>query len=233
MTIKITLKRPKCLGEGISENGKKFKSKQNYICKTCGGQFMADHERVCKGSLPCMINLIKRMLVRGSGIRDIGFILEASIYKVLKALESGNYVIKPKKLHYDCLEMDELWTFVGSKSNKKWFIYAYDRASGEIVAYVWGNRGLRTAKALKNRLKSLGVGYGCIASDEWSAFLGAFKGSIMPLGKAYATGIEGNNCRLRHRIRRIFRKTCCFSKKFENHKKAFGMAVFYINYGFM
>ncbi|MDR0303851.1 MAG: IS1 family transposase, partial [Chitinispirillales bacterium] len=39
-----------------------------------------------------------------------------------------------------------------------------------------------------------------------------------------------NNCRLRHRIRRAFRKTCCFSKKFENHMKAFSLAFFYINY---
>jgi IS1 family transposase len=85
----------------------------------------------------------------------------------------------------------------------------------------------------QKRLKALGASYACIASDEWGGFLVAFKGSIMTLGKAHATGIEGNNCRLRHRIRRIFRRSCCFSKKFENHKKAFDMAVFYINYGFI
>jgi hypothetical protein len=83
-------------------------------------------------------------------MRDVSFALEASVYKVLKALKSGNYVIKPKELYYDCLETDDLWTFVGSKSNKKWFVYAYHRESGEIVAYVWGNRGLRTAKALES-----------------------------------------------------------------------------------
>jgi IS1 family transposase len=98
---------------------------------------------------------------------------------------------------------------------------------------VRGNRGLKTAKALKNRLKALGAGYGCIASDERSGFLIAFKDSIMILGKAHATTIEENNCCLRHRVRRIFRRSCCFSKSFENHKKSFDMAIFFINYGFV
>ena len=39
-------------------------------------------------------------------------------------------------------------------------------------------------------------------------------------------GIEGNNSALRQRIRRVFRKTCCFSKKLRNHRKAFNMAFF-------
>ncbi|MBE0443588.1 IS1 family transposase, partial [Psychrobacter sp. FME13] len=32
------------------------------------------------------------------------------------------------------------------------------------------------------------------------------------IGKQHTVGIEGNNCRLRHRLRRAVRKTCCFSK---------------------
>jgi hypothetical protein len=106
MTIKISLKCPNCLGESISKNGKKANLKQNYICKTCGGQFIADHERVCKGGMFCMINLMQRLPVRGSGMRGASFALEASVYKALKALKSSNYVIKPKKLCYNCLELD-------------------------------------------------------------------------------------------------------------------------------
>ncbi|MDR0629091.1 MAG: IS1 family transposase, partial [Treponema sp.] len=29
------------------------------------------------------------------------------------------------------------------------------------------------------------------------------------------------------------RRTCCFSKKLRNHWKAFNMAFFYINYGYV
>ena len=51
------------------------------------------------------------------------------------------------------------------------------------------------------------------------------------IGKAYTVAIEGNNCKLRNRIKRAFRKTCCFSKKQINHLKSFALAFFYINYG--
>jgi transposase-like protein len=52
--------------------------------------------------------MIKIMLVRGIGIRDIGAVLKISITKVLKVLKSTKYQIKPKQSHYDCLETDEL-----------------------------------------------------------------------------------------------------------------------------
>ncbi|MBC6409726.1 MAG: hypothetical protein GDA42_04600 [Ekhidna sp.] len=49
------------------------------------------------------------------------------------------------------------------------------------------------------------------------------------MSKEGTKGIEGNNCRLRHRIRRAFRRTCCFSKKMEN-LKTLELAFYYINY---
>ena len=173
------------------------------------------------------------MLVRGNGIRDISTILKISVGKVLKTLCSSRYEIRPKKKRYDTLEVDEFWTYVGRKTNKVWLIYAYHRESGEIVAYVWGKRELKTAVKLRKRLKRLGIRYNRIASDEWDSFLTAFKADELLIGKRYTVGIEGNNCRLRHRIRRAFRRTCCFSKKLFNHWKAFSMAFFYINYGFV
>jgi hypothetical protein len=49
--------------------------------------------------------------------RDISVVLQISITKVLKVLKSGNYQIHPKNPHYDCLEIDEFWTYVGKKKN--------------------------------------------------------------------------------------------------------------------
>jgi hypothetical protein len=73
------------------------------------------------------------MLVRGTGIRDISVIEQISIKKVLSVLVRSNHTIKLKQQHYDCLEVDEFWTYVGSKKNKVWLIYiiaAYDIESG-------------------------------------------------------------------------------------------------------
>ncbi|MDR1443758.1 MAG: IS1 family transposase, partial [Treponema sp.] len=140
---------------------------------------------------------------------------------------SGTYRIKPKKTHYDCLEIDEFWTYVGEKKNKVWLIYAYHRESGEIAAYVRGKRDIKTAERLRKRIKELGISYGRIAADNWDSFLAVFGEDGHLVGKAHTVGIEGNNCRLRHRV---FRRTCCFSKSII---KAFDMAFFYINYGFV
>jgi IS1 family transposase len=173
------------------------------------------------------------MLVRGIGIRDISTVLKTSVTKVLKVLKSGAYVINPKKPRYDRLETDEFWTCAGKKKNKVWLIYAYHRESGEIVAYVWGKRDIKTAKKLRERIKGLGISCGRVCTDNRDSFLAVFGEDAHSAGKAHTVGIEGNNCRLRHRIRRAFRMTCCFSKTLANHRKAFAMAFFYINYGFV
>jgi IS1 family transposase len=173
------------------------------------------------------------MLVRGVGIRDISVIEQVSINKVLSVLVHSNRTITPKQRHYDQLEVDEFWTYVGHKKNKVWLIYAYHRVTGEIVAFVWGKRNYKTAKKLRDKLKSMEIGYDAVYSDQWDSFLAVFKEDNHIIGKENTKGIEGNNCRLRHRIRRAFRKTCCFSKKLFNHFKAFDLAFFYINYGFI
>ena len=58
------------------------------------------------------------MLVRVVGIRDVSEIENVSIQKVLSVLTKSNYVIRPKQTHYDSMEVDEFWTYVGEKKNK-------------------------------------------------------------------------------------------------------------------
>ena len=224
---------PHCGNENVVLNGKKRNGTQNHLCRNCGRQFLRDEQRTYIGTLPCITALVRIMLARGCGIRDIAVILGISAWKVLKTLASTKYQIRPKLDHYDCLEVDEFWTYVGSKKNRKWLIYAYHRKTGEIVAYAWGKRNLKTAKRLRRRLLELGVSYDRIACNEWESFLSAFGDCHLLIGKQYTQGIEGSNCRLRHRIRRAFRRSCNFSKKLANHLKAFSLVFHYLNYGWL
>jgi insertion element IS1 protein InsB len=233
LTIEITLKCPKCSGTNILKNGTKKNKVQNYLCKDCGRQFIGDHALTYKGCHSELYAKIELMLVRNVGIRDIAAIEGISIGTVLSVLAKSEKVIKPKQQHYDCLEVDEFWTYVGNKTKKEWLIYCYHRQSGEIVAWVWGKRDNKTAKKLRVRITELGLSFDTIYSDDWLAFKKAFYADNHITGKKNTVGIEGNNCRLRHRIRRAVRKTCCFSKKMCNHLKAFCLAFFYINYGFI
>jgi IS1 family transposase len=101
--------------------------------------------------------------------------------------------------------------------------------SGEIVAYEWGKRELKTTQKLRKRIRGLGISYDRIGTDDKDSFLSAFGEDNHDMGKEHRVGIEGNDCR----IRRAFGRTCCFSKKLRNHWKAFDMAFFYINYDFI
>ena len=233
MKITIELLCPHCQSKSIVKNGHKRNGSQNYWCKSCKKQFVSDHEKKYFGTLSWITSLIKMMIVHGNGVRDISSILKISTKTVLKVIRKAKYQIIPKRKHYDCLEIDEFWTYVGKKSNQKWLIYAYHRETGEIVAYVWGKRDKRTANKLRKKLKKQGITYDRIACDDWSSFKSAFKEDKKLIGKQYTVGIEGNNCRLRHRLRRVFRKSCCFSKMLFYHFKAFDLTCFYINYGFI
>ena len=163
MTIKIVLYCPDCQSANVKKNGKKSSRKQNYFCKECcGRQFLGDHALTYKRWHSELIHNILLMSVRGIGIRDIAEIERISIPKVLSVLVNSNYTLKPKQIHYDSLEVDEFWTYVGNKKNKVWLIYAYHRETGETVAYVRGKRNYDTAKKLRNKLKSAGVSYGTV-----------------------------------------------------------------------
>ena len=119
---------------------------------------------------------------------------------------------------------------MGCKRNKVWLVYAYDPDINEIVTFVWGKRNLITAKQLRAKLEELSVDFGYVCCDSCDSFLTAFDFDFKKVGKYYTVDIEGNNNLFRHRMRRAFRKTCCFSKKLINHFKAFDLLFHYVNY---
>jgi IS1 family transposase/transposase-like protein len=231
MTVEIEIICPHCGSKSIKRNGKKSNGKQNYYCKDCKKQFIADHERIYKGSSQAVTDKVRLMMCRGVGVRDIAEIEGISIWKVPRILVTAVVHLIPQKRHYERLEADEFWTYAGEKKHKKWLIYAYDRSGGEVVAFIWGKRDYKTAHKLRRRLMKPGITYDSIATDDWDSFIKTFAPDKHFVGKQYTVGIEGNNCRLRHRIRRAFRRTCCFSKKMLNHVKAFMLAIYYINFG--
>lgn len=133
--LQIILVCPCCSSINIVKNGlKSYSSKQNYLCKDCFRQFILEDERSYNGTKRGIDEKIKKMIVRGCGVRDIVDIESISIGKVLFVISELDIKFSPKQQHYNCLEIDEFWTYVGEKGNKKWLIYAYARDSKEIVA---------------------------------------------------------------------------------------------------
>lgn len=218
---------PYCLCAKVVGNGKKRSGAQNYLCRGCGKQFQKHYlywgcdKRVKDKVLP--------MLLRGSGVRDCAVVLGISINCVLRHLvgAAGQVVIKPKQNHYHKVQIDELWSYVSKKEKKVWLLYAYCVSSGEILGFTLGKRNIKTVKNLMIKLKGLEVDFYC--TDDWKAF-----SSVLPyyrhlIGKHLTRAIEGINTWFRVRLRRLNRRTVCFSKKVYNHYAMIKLAIYYRN----
>ena len=84
MKIQTTLQCPCCQCENIVKNGhKSYSDKQNYLCKHCGRQFIGDHNVDYPGCHYILGQGLKRMFVRGMGIRYFAAVEQISISKVL------------------------------------------------------------------------------------------------------------------------------------------------------
>jgi insertion element IS1 protein InsB len=227
--ITIQVKCPYCHGLKVVKNGKKKSGEQNFLCRCCGKQFQYHYQKA--GCRPEMKELVLKMLVRNSGIRDIEAVLGIHRQTVLKWLNQAaeEREVKPRQKHYQQLQIDELWTFVKERKRKKrWLLYAYAPETDEIVAWVWGNRSAKTVKALSVKLKAVEVDTFC--TDDWKAFAKVLPADKHQIGKAYTRHIEGVNLCLRTRNRRVVRKTACFSKKQTNHDNAMKLVIYYRNH---
>ena len=67
------------------------------------------------------------------------------------------------------LELDELWSFVKKKSNKRWIWLALCKQTLQVVASVIGGRGIETCKQLWTNVPAP-YKQGRIFTDFWEAY---------------------------------------------------------------
>jgi insertion element IS1 protein InsB len=65
-------------------------------------------------------------------------------------------------------ELDELWSFVGNKSNQRWTWYGIERNSGIILAWHNGKRQDKDFLVLWNMLEQFPVSL--YHTDDWGAY---------------------------------------------------------------
>ena len=119
----------------------------------------------------------------------------------------------------DVLELDELWSFVGSKQHKRWLWVALNRRTRQIVAFVIGDRSSRTCRKLWQRIPAA-YRHCHSYSDFWHAYeplLQTGKHHIVGKASGQTAHVERWNCTLRQRLARYVRKTLSFSKLDKYH----------------
>jgi insertion element IS1 protein InsB len=121
------------------------------------------------------------------------------------------------------VEMDEMWSYVGSKANQRWLWHAIDRVTGEVLAYVLGQRKDEVFLELKGLLEPFGITR--FYTDDWGAYERHLEAEKHVIGKRNTQKIERKHLTLRIRIKRLARKTICFSKLEKMHDIVIGLFV--------
>jgi insertion element IS1 protein InsB len=126
-------------------------------------------------------------------------------------------------------ELDEQWSYVGNKSNQRWLWYAVDHASNTVLAYTFGKRQDTVFKELKALLDPLGV---CrYYTDDWGAYERHLEVEKHQVGQQNTQKIERKNLNWRTWIKRLARKTICFSKLEIVHDTVIGLLINKVEFG--
>ena len=163
------------------------------------------------------------MTLNGSGIRDTARVLGISTNTLLKTLRCAACAIKeprvpPLSPRIKNLEMDEQWSFVQSKKQQHWLWYGFNRRTKRIAAFVLGRRTDRSCRSLCKKLKPCRVQ--AYYTDHWKSYAKSLPTKRHTAGKKETQNIERCNLNLRTHLKRLQRRTICFSKSFEMHQNA-------------
>ena len=123
----------------------------------------------------------------------------------------------------EAAEMDEMWSFVGSKQHQRWLWHAIDHRTGKVLAYVLATHEDAALKQLQQLLAPFSIQR--FYTDSWGAYLRLLDEQQHTVGKANTQRIERKHLTLRTRIKRLARKTICFSKTEKMHDTVIGLFI--------
>ncbi len=149
----VQVQCPDCYSTDVVQYGKQANGTQRYRCNNRDGPrtiFLLQYQD--KGRLPAVRQQIVDMTLNGSGVRDIVRVLRVSSATVIDVLKKKEPAVKqvharllrildPPQVHVilrqvDEAEGDEMWSFVGGKSQQRWLWHAIDHHTGQIQPYI-------------------------------------------------------------------------------------------------
>jgi insertion element IS1 protein InsB len=198
-----------CSCDNLIKSGKTTNEKQRYLCKNCGNRFIENY--TYQAYQPQINKAIIQLNNEGVGIRSISRILKISTTTLLKRiLFIADSIPNPPIVKCQTYEVDEMRTFVQKKSRLIWIVYALERSTKSVVSF---NVGARTNRTLNVVLKTLQFAE---AKRIYTDKLASYKYLIAnPIHRTAIRGtnhIERKNLTLRTHLKRLNRRTICFSR---------------------
>jgi insertion element IS1 protein InsB len=120
-------------------------------------------------------------------------------------------------------EFDEMWSYVFKKANPRCLWHAIDHHTGKVLAYVFGRRKDNVFLRLQQLLEPFGITK--FYTDGWGAYERHIEAEKHQVGKENTQKIESKHINLRTRIKRLVRRTICFSKTDQMHDLVIGLFI--------
>lgn len=114
-------------------------------------------------------------------------------------------------------------SFVAKKAFQRWLWHAIDHETGTILAFVLGAREDRMFLKLKKLLKPFGITK--FYPDRLKTYERNLESTERIVSKYKMQKIERKHLTLRTRIKRLQRKTICFSKRSQMHDLVIGLYI--------
>src|SRR5690606_15581998 len=198
-----------CCSGKLVKNGFSKVKKQRYKCKECNKTIVENYTSYAY--LSHINKHIALLLTEGMGLRSIARILRMSVTTLLKRIITiSNTVDLPLIKPGISYEIDELCTFVKCKRKRIWIVYAFERETKNIVGF---NVGARTNLTLKKVVgKVLKANPVAVYTDRLKNYRSLIPQCIHKTVRFGTNNIERANLTLRTHLKRLNRKTICFSK---------------------
>ena len=122
-----------------------------------------------------------------------------------------------------------MWSFVGSTATERCLWHALDHHTGRVLAYVIGSRKDVTFLKLKALLTPFGITrYYTDKARVYRRYLPPVQHTV---GKLSMQKIERKHLTLRTRLKRLARKTLCFSRSRVMHDLLIGLYMNWVEFG--
>ena len=193
-----------CKGE-CKKDGKQSNGIQKYRCKKCGRYQQSKYRSQVNNEQ------LKAFLKEGLGIRSISRLMSISPSTVIrKVITIAAQIEQPKLTIGQEYEVDELCTYIGNKNRKRWVAYSLRRDTKTVVNFAIGSR---TKKTIIQVIDTLLLSQAkMIYTDKLNIYRSIIPIKIHQTKKYSINHIERKNLSLRTHLKRLNRRTICYSK---------------------
>jgi len=211
----------------VVKNGHR-QGKQSYLCRNCTRQFRENPQP--RSYSAEVKDLCVKMSLNGMGCSGIERVTGISHNSVINWVREAEAIIADENYELpETAQIDELQTFVGSKKTRSGSLRVVNSHQPGILKFVVGDRSLATFMILWQRIR----GWACFLyiTDGYCVYPCLIDECDHLVSKTAMTRVEGKNCRLRHYLARLHRKSLCYSKSVDMLYKSVRLLIYYLKHG--